>query len=77
MLAILNERVVCSWFYLPPHPTQALADQGGTQGYGTGKDGVFPDTGDSRVCRECSAPTLVTPEEGGLHVRSFGTGISS
>ena len=27
-LAILNVRVLCSWFYFPPHPTQALAVQG-------------------------------------------------
>ena len=27
--------------------------------------------------RECSAPYIVTLEEGGLHIRSFGTGISS
>ena len=63
-------------FYFPPNHTQALAYQGDTQGSGTGKDGVFPDMGDPRGCRECSAPTLVTPEEGGLHVRSVGTGIA-
>ena len=51
--------------------------QAGTQGYETGKDGVSPDTGESRGCRECSTPTLVTTKEGGLHVRSFGTGIAS
>ena len=37
ILAILNIRVVCSWFYFPPNPTQALADQGGTKGSGNGK----------------------------------------
>ena len=47
-----------------------------TQGYGIGKVGIFPATGDSKRCRECSAPTSVTPEEGGLHVRSVGTGIA-
>ena len=77
MLAILNERVVCSWFYFPPHTTQALVAQGDTQGSGTGKDGVFPDTGDSRGCRDCSAPDLVTPEEVVLHVSSVGTWIAS
>ena len=50
--------------------------QGDTQGSGTGKDGVFPDTGDSRGFRECSAPASVTPEEGGLHIRIVGTGIA-
>ena len=74
-MAILNERLICSWFYSTPHPTQALAAQGDTQCYGTGKDGVFTVTGESRGCRECSAPTSVTPKEGGLHVRSVGPGI--
>ena len=77
ILTILNARVICSLFYFPPHPTQALVDQGGTQCSGTGKDGVFPATGESRGCRECYVPTLVTPEEGGLHVRSVSTGIAS
>ena len=76
-MVILNARVVCSWFYFPPHPTQALAAQGDTQGSETGKDGVFPATGEFRGCRECSAPTSVTPEEGGLHVRSVDMGIAS
>ena len=49
--------------------------QGGTQVYGTGEDGVFTAMGESRGCRECSAPTLVTPKEVGIHVRSVGTGI--
>ena len=75
-MAIINARVVYFWFYLPPHPVQALAAQGDAQGSGTGKDGVFTDTGESRGFRKCSAPTSVTSEEGGLHVRSVGTGIS-
>ena len=54
-----------------------LGDQGDTQGYRTGKYCLFPATGESRVFRECSAPYIVTPEEGGLHIRSFGTGIAS
>ena len=52
-------------------------DQGGTKISGTGKYGVFPDTGESKGFRECSAPTLVTHKEGGLLVRSVGTGIDS
>ena len=65
------------WFYFPPHPTQAFSAQGDTQASGTRKGGVFPATVDSRVCRDSSTPNLVTPKEGGLHVRSVGTGISS
>ena len=44
---------------------------------GLGRTVFFSATGDSRGCGECSAPTSVTPEEGGLHVRSVGTKISS
>ena len=58
-----------------PRPTQSLAAQGVTQGSGTGKEGVFPSTGESRGCRECSAPTSVTLDEGDIHVRSVGTGV--
>ena len=73
--SIFNVRVVCSWFYFTPHPTQSLAAQGVAQGSGTGKEGVFPSTGESRGCRECSAPTSVTLDEGDIHVRSVGTGV--
>ena len=52
-------------------------DQGVIQGYGTGKDIVLPAEGESRGCRDFSMPTSVTPEEGGLHVRSVVVGISS
>ena len=51
--------------------------QGDTQGSGTGKDGVFTDMGESRGYRECSATTLVSTKESGLHVRSVITGIDS
>ena len=37
-------------------------DQGVTQGSGTGKYGVFPDTGEYRGYRYCSVSTSVTPE---------------
>ena len=74
---ILNAQVLCSWFWFSAHPTQSLVAQGGTQGFGVGKDGVLPVTGESRGCRDCSAPTSVTPKEGILHVRSVGTGIAS
>ena len=47
-VAILNARAVCSWFYFPPHTTHALAAQGGTQGFGTWKDGVIRATVYSR-----------------------------
>ena len=75
-LSILNALVVCSWFYFFPHPTQALVTQEDTQGYGTVQYGVFTDTGESRGCREFYAPISITPEEGGLHVRSVVTGIA-
>ena len=61
-MAILNAQVVCSWFYVTPNHTQALASQGGTQGSGTQKDGVSTATGESRVCRESSAPTFLLPK---------------
>ena len=32
---------------------------------------------ESRECRDYYAPNLVTPKEGGLRVRSVGTGIDS
>ena len=51
-------------------------DQGYTQGYVTGEDCYFPGTGYSRGFRECSLPTLVTPNEGGLSGSSVGTGIA-
>ena len=44
ILAIVNAKVVCSWFHFTPHTAQALAIQGGTQCYGTWKDGVFTAT---------------------------------
>ena len=50
-------------------------DQGGNQGFGTGKDSVFSATGDSRGCRGFSAPTLVNRKEGGLRVRIVDTVI--
>ena len=50
--------------------------QGGTQGSVTGRYVVFPYMVESKGCRECSAPTLVTHEEGGLLVSNLGTGIS-
>ena len=77
LFSILNTRVAYSWFYFSPYPTQVLAAQGDTQCSGTSKDGVFPAMGYYRGYRECSEPTLVTPKEGGLHVRSVGTGIAS
>ena len=79
-----GKKIVCTQYTSPlllaflfPHLTQALADHGGDQGSGTGKYGVFTDTGECRVCRDCSMITLVTLEEFGLHVRSVGTGIAS
>ena len=51
-------------------------DQRGIQVSGTGKDSVFPATGDSSEYMECSGPTSVTPKEGELHVRSVVTEIS-
>ena len=33
--------------------------------------------GESKGCRECSVPNLVTTEEGGIYVGSIGTGIAS
>ena len=77
VLVILNAQVLCSWFCFPAHTTQALADQRDTQGLGNGKDGLFTNTGEYRIFRECSAPTLVSTEEGGLHVRIYGMGITS
>ena len=74
-LLSMHESFVLS-FTPPPHPTQVLEDQGDIQSSRTGKEGVFPDTGEYRICRECSAPTSVTTKEGGLHVRSVGTGIT-
>ena len=72
-----TQRVVSYWFHFPPHPTHALAAHGDTQGSGTGKDGVFPATGESRGCMEYYVPTSVTPKAGGLHARSVSTGIAS
>ena len=48
---ILNAKVVRSWFYFPPIITQALVVQGDNQGSVAVKDGVFPDTGESKRCR--------------------------
>ena len=69
--------MICFWFCLPPNPTQALVAQGETQGSDTGKYGVFTGMQDSGGCRECSNPSLVILEEGGLHVSVVGTGIDS
>ena len=55
-MVIINSQDFCSWCYSPPNPTQTLADQGDTQGYGIRKDSVLLVTGDSRGCRECSVP---------------------
>ena len=60
-----------------PHTTQSLVYQRYIHGSGYGKDGVCTATGKSRGFRECYVITSVTPKEGGIHVRSFSTGISS
>ena len=67
----------CYLFCFPTYATEALEDQGQTQGSGTGKVNIFPVTGNSRGCRECSAPTLVTTKEGYLHGRSAVMGVAS
>ena len=70
----MHEYFVVGFF---SNPTQALVARGDTQCSRTGKDDVFPATGESRGCKECSDPYSVPTKECGLHVRSFGMGIAS